>query len=247
MKVSPSDTTIAARLAAVRATIAATCARVDRPPESVTLIAVSKTHPPAALLEAIACDQVNFGENRVEEAIDKIPVVMAQTSVPLTWHMIGHVQSRKAEAVVQQFSVIHSVDSLKIAERYSRFATEQGKMLTILLEVNVSGESSKDGFAAAHWENSESQKSLWSDIRRIIDLPGLQVGGLMTIAPIVETLEQVRPVFSAVRRLRDALAVDFPQANWSMLSMGMTDDYTIAIEEGATFVRIGRAIFGSRS
>src|SRR5690349_15737242 len=116
--------TIADRLAAVRETIVAACARANRPVDSVTLIAVSKTHPPEKLLEAIACGQTHFGENRIEEAAGKIAAVTAQTNVPLTWHMIGHVQSRKARDVAAMFDVIHSLDSLKLAERYSRFVDE---------------------------------------------------------------------------------------------------------------------------
>ncbi|MCC7447402.1 MAG: YggS family pyridoxal phosphate-dependent enzyme [Anaerolineae bacterium] len=241
--------TIADRLAAVRAAIAAACARANRPVDSVTLIAVSKTHPPDMLLEAIACGQAHFGENRIEEAAGKIAAVQAQTNVPLTWHMIGHVQSRKARDVVAAFDVIHSLDSLKLAERYARFVDELKRPpVSVLLEVNVSGEDSKSGFDGSRWQTDQSQReSLWSDIRRIIELPGLRVWGLMTMAPIVDDPEQARPVFTALRALRDALAQDFPQADWSTLSMGMTDDYPVAIEEGATMVRIGRAIFGERA
>ncbi len=242
-----SPTTLADRLAAVRANIAAACARAHRPVESVTLVAVSKTHPAESILAAIASGQLEFGENRVEEAESKIPAVQAQTSAQVVWHMIGHVQSRKARDVVALFDCIHSLDSLKLAERYSRFAGEFGKSVSILLEINVSGEASKSGFDAARWQNDRLlRESLWDDIRNIIKLPGIQLKGLMTIAPIVDDMEQARPVFTALRSLRDALAADFPEAAWTSLSMGMTDDYPIAIEEGATLVRIGRAIFGPR-
>jgi len=244
-----SSSTIADRLAAVRATIAVACARANRPVDSVTLIAVSKTHPAEMLLEAIACGQTHLGENRIEEAAGKIAAVQAQTNAPLTWHMIGHVQSRKARDVVAAFDVIHSLDSLKLAERYARFVEELKRPpVSVLLEVNVSGEASKSGFEGSHWRTDQSQReSLWNDIRRIIELPGLRARGLMTMAPIVDDSEQARPVFTALRTLRDALAQDFPQADWSTLSMGMTDDYPVAIEEGATMVRIGRAIFGERA
>jgi len=161
--------------------------------------------------------------------------------------MICHVQSRKAEQVIQNFDVIHSLDSLKLAERYSRFASAAQKNVAVLLEVNVSGEESKEGFDAVDWQqHAEKRESLWNDIRRIIDLPGIHIAGLMTMAPIVDNMEQARPVFSAVRLLRDALAADLPQVKWDTLSMGMTDDYPVAIEEGATMVRVGRALFGSR-
>ncbi len=239
--------TLAERLADVRSNIAAACARANRPVDSVTLVAVSKTHPPEALLDAVSCGQTHFGENRVEEAAAKIQAVEAATTTPLTWHMIGHVQSRKARDVIADFDWIHSLDSVKLAERYSRFAVEMGRSVGVLLEVNVSGEESKSGFSASHWQEDRYQsESLWKDIRRIIELPGIHIEGLMTMAPIVDDAEKVRPVFVALRALRDALASNFPQAAWTTLSMGMTDDYTVAIEEGATMVRIGRAIFGER-
>jgi len=242
-----SPTTLAERLSLVHANIAAACAHANRPVDSVTLIAVSKTHPAESVLTAIASGQLQFGENRVEEAEAKIPAVRAETTAQLVWHMIGHVQSRKAREVVALFDCVHSLDSLKLAERYSRFAVELGRSISVLLEINVSGEASKSGFEAASWQNDRAQReSLWNDIRNIIKLPAIHVEGLMTIAPIVDDMNQARPVFIALRNLRDALATDFPGAAWTSLSMGMTDDYPVAIEEGATLVRIGRAIFGPR-
>jgi pyridoxal phosphate enzyme (YggS family) len=248
-----SHTDLAERLAAVRANIAAACARVNRSVESVTLIAVSKTHPAESVLAAVAAGQLQFGENRVEEAESKIQAVRAQTSAPIVWHMIGHVQSRKAEDVVKVFEWVHSVDTVKVANIYSRKLMQIGKStqldrsMSVLLEINISGEPSKSGFQAAQWQNARWQReSLWNDIRTIIKLPGIHVEGLMTVAPIVEDMEQARSVFIGLRDLRDALAADFPDAAWTSLSMGMTDDYPVAIEEGATLVRIGRAIFGPR-
>ncbi len=238
---------MAARFAEVRGRIAAACARVHRPADSVTLVAVTKTHPPPVVLQAISCGQTHFGENRIEEAAGKIEAVRGQSPVPVTWHMIGHVQSRKAREVVAAVDYIHSLDSLKLAERYARFAQELKRTVRVLLEVNVSGEASKSGFQASAWrQNAAIRESLWSDIRRIIELPGLEIEGLMTMAPIVEQAEQARPVFTALRALRDALAADFPGARWQTLSMGMTDDYEVAIEEGATMIRVGRALFGPR-
>ncbi len=239
--------TVAERLEQVRVNIRTACARANRPVESVTLIAVSKTHPAETVLEAVRAGQTQFGENRIEEASGKIAAVRAQTSESLIWHMIGHVQSRKAREVVEAFDCIHSLDSLKLAERYARFADEFKRCVPILLEVNVSGEMSKSGFEASRWREDRGQReSLWNDIRRIIELTGVQIAGLMTMAPIVEDAEMARPVFTSLRTLRDGLAADFPKTNWSTLSMGMTDDYMVAIEEGATMVRIGRAIFGPR-
>ncbi len=238
---------LAERLAEVRSNIEAACLRANRPLESVTLVAVSKTHPPDVLLDAIACGQTHFGENRVEEAIPKIQRVGQRAPIALTWHMVGHVQSRKAQDVIEVFDYVHSLDSLKLAERYSRFCVELGRTVNVLLEVNVSGEESKSGFVGINWQGDRYQReSLWNDIRRIIELPGIRVQGLMTMAPIVDDPEQARPVFVALRTLRDALMSSFPAANWTTLSMGMTDDYPVAIEEGATMVRIGRAIFGER-
>jgi pyridoxal phosphate enzyme (YggS family) len=239
---------VAERVAAVRARIAEACARASRPLESVTLVAVSKTHPPEAVLAAVAAGIRHFGENRIEEA-DKIAVV--QSAIPeidLTWHMIGHVQSRKAREVITNFQWIHSLDSVKLAARYARIAQESGVASNVLLEMNVSGEASKDGFLADRWQHDTEQRSaLWTAVRTIAKLPGLRVRGLMTIAPIVSDAEIVRPTFAALRMLRDALAADVSQTEWGTLSMGMTDDYPVAIEEGATLIRVGRAIFGERA
>jgi pyridoxal phosphate enzyme (YggS family) len=244
---APSST-ISDRLAEVRAVITAACARAGRSVDSVTLVAVSKTHPAWTVLEAVEAGQLHFGENRIEEAEAKIANVTAKIFSQLTWHMVGHVQSRKAEAVVSSFDVIHSLDSIKLAERFSRFAVEQGKDVRVLLEMNVSGEESKSGFDAVDWQNRrEKLESLWAAIRQITMMPGIRIEGLMTIAPIVDEMEAARPVFAALRSLRDNLAADFPSVVWSTLSMGMTDDYPVAIEEGATVVRIGRAIFGPRT
>jgi pyridoxal phosphate enzyme (YggS family) len=229
--------TIAENVARVRARIAEACARAGRSPDEVTLVAVSKHRPPEAIAEAAAAGLTDFGENRVEEAGEKLP----QIDLPLTWHMVGHVQSRKAADVTRLFDVVQSVDSVKLARRLSRFA--EGP-LPVLLEVNVSGEAAKYGWQAAGWEHDrERRASLWDGAREVLALPNLRVVGLMTMAPIVDDMELARPVFVGLRRLRDALAGDFPAVGWSHLSMGMTDDYPVAVEEGATMVRIGRAIF----
>lgn len=230
-------TTIASNVSRVRARIAEACARVGRDPGSVTLAAVSKHRSIEAIARAAAAGVVDFGENRVEEAREKLPLV----KLPLTWHMVGHVQSRKAREAVRLFDVVQSVDSVRLARRLSRFAETQ---LPILLEVNVSGEAAKYGWPADRWEVDPAQRqALWDDVRAVLALSKLRVMGLMTMAPLVPDMEQARPVFSGLRRLCDALAGDFPEATWEHLSMGMTDDYPVAVEEGATIVRIGRAIF----
>ncbi|MGQ9850084.1 MAG: YggS family pyridoxal phosphate-dependent enzyme [Aggregatilineaceae bacterium] len=239
--------TVAERIAAVRETIAAACQRAGRSPDTVTLVAVSKTHPPVLILEAVAAGVHHFGENRIEEALGKIAQVNAATAAPVHWHMIGHVQSRKARFVVGPFALLHSLDSVHLAGRLSHYLQAAGRTLDVLLEMNVSGEASKEGWAAQRWrEDRTCRRALWDDVARVLALPGLRVRGLMTMAPIVEDMEQARPVFAALRALRDALAEDFPAACWDELSMGMTDDYPVAIEEGATLVRLGRAIFGER-
>jgi pyridoxal phosphate enzyme (YggS family) len=158
--------------------------------------------------------------------------------------MIGHIQSRKAKRVVPLFDVIHSVDSLKLAQRLDRLCAGRAVPLPVLLECNVSGEASKYGFQADGWsEDAALRGRLLSTVGDIVALPHLQVQGLMTMAPIVTDPEQVRPVFAQLRRLRDELAEAYPGPDWHHLSMGMTDDFEVAIEEGATIVRVGRAIF----
>jgi pyridoxal phosphate enzyme (YggS family) len=236
--------TIAQNIEQVRENIAAACARAGRDPSEVTLIAVSKTHGPDAILQAVAAGVQHFGENRVEEAEGKIPEVNRQASV--TWHMIGHIQSRKAKDIPALFQVVHSVERLKVATRLSQTAVEAGRKLDVLLEVNISGEASKGGLSANGWQTDDAVRSpLWQEVESILALPGLNVRGLMTMAPIVEDMEQARPVFAGLAALRTALAESFG-ITLPDLSMGMTDDYPVAVEEGATMVRVGRAIFGVR-
>ncbi|MBK8028860.1 MAG: YggS family pyridoxal phosphate-dependent enzyme [Chloroflexi bacterium] len=233
---------IAENIQQVRETIAAACVRAGRDPASVTLIAVSKTRPVEMILAAVAAGVQHFGENRVEEAESKIP----QVNVAATWHMIGHIQSRKAKDVLPLFNVVHSVDRFKLAEKLARAVVERGGRLDVLIEINISGEESKGGLPAFGWQTDPAVRAaVWDEIRQISALPGLKVRGLMTMAPIVPTMEAARPVFVGLRELRDhlsaSLGVSLPE-----LSMGMTDDYPVAVEEGATMVRIGRAIFGER-
>jgi pyridoxal phosphate enzyme (YggS family) len=229
------------RIALVQQQIERACGRANRDPASVTLIAVSKTHPAEVVADAVAAGLRHFGENRVEEASVKIPEVSRQPVAPLTWHMIGHVQSRKARDVAPLFDSVQSVDSVKLAMKLSQ-AVPEGRRLAVLLECNVSGEESKGGFAAA---DATVLASLAQALREIAALPGLDVRGLMTMAPIVDEMGAVRPVFASLRRLRDALQ-DATGHALPELSMGMTDDYPVAVEEGATMVRVGRALFGER-
>lgn len=238
--------TIAEHIEAVKVEITRACERSGRSPAEVTLVAVSKTHPAEAVLEAAAAGVQHFGENRVEEARDKIPQVNAAVESPVIWHMVGHIQSRKVRDVPPLFQMVQSVDSVRLAEKLSRLLVEQGQSLDILLEVNVSGETAKSGFAAAGWSADRAvRKALWQEVAQVMALPGLQVQGLMTMAPIVEHMELARPVFGDLAALRRALAED-AGGPLPHLSMGMTDDYPVAIEEGATIIRVGRAIFGER-
>ena len=164
------------------------------------------------------------------------------------WHMIGHIQSRKAGLVASHFDVVHSVDRLQIARKLSACAVSAGGEIPVLLECNVSGEASKFGYGAVGWEyDAALRAALLDEIGKVIDLPGLKVSGLMTMAPIAEDPENVRPVFASLRGLRDLLREQFPHLAFSHLSMGMTADYQVAVEEGATLVRVGRAIFGART
>lgn len=234
----------------LRERIAAAARRAGREPESVRLIAVSKGRPLSEILGLHSLGQYDFGENRVEEGGDKIGAMTkgARAASIITWHMIGHVQRRKAGDAAAQFDWVHSVESAALAERLSRAAGESARRLPVLLECNVSGEPSKYGLAASRIPDDEAQwAALCAFVEAVLAQPHVQVRGLMTMAPVVAHPEQARPVFVKLRRLRDRLAARFPSVDWSELSMGMTDDFEPAIEEGATMVRIGRAIFAPPS
>jgi len=243
---------IASRLDQVRERIARAAVRAQRDPAAITLVAVTKTHPPEVIAEAIAAGARDLGENRVQEAALKIPS-LAAAYPDARWHLIGHLQRNKAKTAIELFDSIHSVDSLRLAETLNRLLQERAagqgptRRLPVLLQVNVSGEASKEGFdLPGGIANRAGLEALLPEVERILALPRLEVRGLMTIAPIVADPEQARPVFRALRELRDELARRFPQAAWAELSMGMTDDFEAAIAEGATIVRVGRAIFGER-
>ncbi|MDD9956054.1 MAG: YggS family pyridoxal phosphate-dependent enzyme [Anaerolineaceae bacterium] len=237
---------ISANIEGIREQIEAACNRVGRDPSDVTLLAVCKQQTPEAVRTAAAAGLRHFGENRVEEAVTKIPQVRQCVTEPIVWHMVGHIQSRKARHVPGLFQVVHAVDRIKLARRLSALMGERDATLDVLLEVNVSGEASKAGLNARGWQkDAELRDRLWRDCETILALPNLQVRGLMTMAPIVPDMEATRPVFRQLAALRAALARDF-QAPLPELSMGMTEDYPVAVEEGATIVRIGRAIFGPR-
>lgn len=237
---------IADNIKAVQDNIADACAKANRSPDDVTLVAVSKKKPVADILEAVEAGLQHFGENRVEESMEKIPEVNKQLSKPIVWHMMGHIQSRKAKYILPYFDLVHSVDSLKLAQKLSRLAVEANQELKILLEANVSGEEAKYGFDGYNWQqNTVTKDRLWQEVSEMIALPNLKICGLMTMAPFVDDENMIRPVFAELANLRDALSSSF-EISMPELSMGMTNDYTIAIEEGATIIRVGRAIFGER-
>ncbi len=234
---------IADNIQRVHERIATACARSGRDPSEVTLVAVTKQQPVEAMLTAVAAGLQQLGENRVEEAVVKIPQVAAAATQPVTWHMVGHIQSRKARQVAPLFGLVQSVDSLRLAQRLSRLAQARERDLPVLLEINVSGEASKYGFAGYNWQEDEAVlQQLWQDVSAIRALPGLEVRGLMTMAPFGAEERVIRRVFADMSALRDSLDASLPE-----LSMGMTDDFPIAIEEGATMIRVGRAIFGERN
>ena len=222
---------IAGNLQAVRDRMAAACARAGRDPADVRLVAVSKTFPPEAVDEAIRAGADLFGENRVQEAAGKIPLCSSAE-----WHLIGHLQGNKVRHALPLFTMIHSVDSVKLLEEIAKASDESGYRPGILLEVNVGGEASKFGFRSDDVAGAlKAASSL-----------GVTVSGLMTVPPFRPDPEAVRPCFRALRDLRDRLRDETGFA-LPHLSMGMSHDFEIAIEEGATFVRVGSAIFGQRS
>lgn len=225
--------------------ITAAAESAGRNPQQVQLVVVTKGHPVEAVLAALNAGASCLGENYTEEGIAKMQALSAsgRPASPISWHMIGHVQSRKAEEVVKHFDWLHSLDSLKLAHRLDRFAAEVGQRLPALLECNVSGEESKFGWLASR---PETWDRLLPVIEEILGLKNLEVRGLMTMAPFLPSPEEARPFFQRLVRLRDWLANRFQQTHWDQLSMGMSADYEVAVQEGATLVRVGTAILGSR-
>jgi pyridoxal phosphate enzyme (YggS family) len=221
--------------------IASAARRSNCDPAEIGLVVVTKSQPLEIVQAAIEAGVRILGENYPEEGVAKIQSIPAQSGVE--WHMIGHVQSRKARLVAGHFALLHSLDSFKLAQRLDRFSSERGRVLPVLLEFNVGGEESKAGWDA-------SDESRWDaflpDVSAILDLPNLRVRGLMTMPPLGTDPQDSRRFFQRLRLLRDHLATQFPQANWHELSMGTSLDYTVAVEEGATLVRVGTAIVGER-
>lgn len=220
------------RLEVIRAQIQASVAAAGRAPGDIELVAVSKNHPSESIQEAVDCGQNVFGESRIQEAIAKIPML----SSSIRWHFIGHLQKNKIRRALPLFELLHSVDSLPLAQQIDRIAGELGLFPHVLLEVNVAGESSKFGF---------SSDEITRHMEDLLSLGRLQIDGLMTIAPYADDPEHSRRYFARLRELRDSLqksaGVQLPT-----LSMGMSGDFNVAIEEGATMIRVGTSIFGER-
>lgn len=219
-------------LASIQQRIHAACVRVGRDENTVTLLAVSKTHPPETIREAVDCGQLLFGENKIQEAKAKIPLCPGKAR----WQFIGHLQSNKVRDAVELFEMIQGVDSLNIAKEISKRAEQAAKTMPILLEVNVAGEGSKFGYAP---------DQLLAELNELNALPRIEIHGLMAIPPYTPVPEKARPYFQKLRELKEraeaVLGAPLPQ-----LSMGMSGDFEVAIEEGSTMVRIGTALFGER-
>jgi pyridoxal phosphate enzyme (YggS family) len=224
---------IAENLERVRKQIAQAAAKSGRSVDDVDLVAISKTHAAEKVREAIEAGQALFGESRVQEARIKIPDLPSSTR----WHFVGHLQKNKIRHSLPLFELIHSVDSLALAQDINRIAEEDGLHPRVLLEVNVAGEGSKFGF---------DPEKLRAELESLLALPRLSILGLMCIPPIADEAEASRKYFVALRELRDRVQTEF-HVDLAQLSMGMTQDYAVAVEEGATLVRVGTAIFGERS
>ena len=223
---------LAENLVSVHQRIAAACARVGRDPATVTLLAVSKGMPPNVVREAADAGLTLFGENKVQEAKAKIPLCPGR----LRWHMIGHLQSNKCRDAVHFFEMIHSVDSVSLAEEIQKWADREARTMPVLLEVNLAGESAKFGLRP---------DAVLPALRQINALPRVEIHGLMTLGPWTPDAEKVRPIFRQLREIKarceQALGAPLPH-----LSMGMSGDFEVAVEEGATIVRLGTALFGPR-
>ena len=221
-------------LVIVNQKIAEACDRAGRSREEVTLIAVSKTKPVSLLEEAYQAGARHFGENKVQEMMDKIPALPED----IKWHMIGHLQRNKVKYLIGKTTLIHSVDSMRLAEEISRLSVKNDCLTDILIEVNIAEEESKFG---------TSRNEAISLVEEVSGLPGIRICGLMTIAPYVEDPEDNRKYFREIKKLSvDIANRNIDNVSMSILSMGMTGDYEVAIEEGATMVRVGTGIFGER-
>jgi|WetSurMetagenome_2_1015567.scaffolds.fasta_scaffold171068_1 PLP dependent protein len=226
--------TIEENLDFVRERVAAAAARAGRDPAGITIVAVTKTHGPEVVTQAIEAGLVDVGENKVQEFLAKAPEV----KLPCRWHLVGHLQTNKVAKVVGRFALVQSVDSFKLAEHLSRASATAGVTADVLLEVNTSGEESKFGLPPS---------GVTAMCGLIAGLPNLRIRGLMTIGPLVEDASAVGAAFANLRRLKEEIeAARIGNVSMEHLSMGMTDDFEIAIAEGSTMIRLGRILFGER-
>lgn len=232
---------IRSNLEKVQQRMTAAAERSGRRPGRVKLIAVTKLISLDVILAGIKNGLTCFGENYADQAAEKIKALQGQTDIE--WHMIGHIQRRKAQTVCEYFDFVHSVDRIKIARYLDRYSGEMNRVMPVLLEVNVSGEDSKFG-----WPAYEEQEwaNLLAPFRQIAELPNLEIRGLMSMPPLFEDPEKTRPLYQKLVRFQRYLRQEIPDVRWDELSIGTSFDYEVAIEEGATMVRVGTDIFGAR-
>lgn len=246
---------VAANVKAVQRRMQAAARRAGRRVDEITLVAVTKTHPVATVIAAYQAGLRHFGENRAQEYLDKAADFSAwlkdnPANQAADWHFIGHMQSRQVGLILGgRPNLIHSVDSLKLAERIDRLAGREGyPPVDILLQCNVSGEETKSGFELDRWPDDKAQFAAFlTAVQHIAGLEKVVIRGLMTMAPFSDDPETARPTFRSLAALRTELQSEMAHLDWRHLSMGMTDDFEVAIEEGSSLIRVGRAIFGERS
>jgi pyridoxal phosphate enzyme (YggS family) len=226
-----------ANIATVQERITRAAARAGRDPAAITIVAVAKTFGPQMVEAAYAAGLRHFGENRVQEAEEKLGVLDPGMVAGSTWHLVGHLQTNKARLAARLFQVVQSIDSLRVAQALEQGCTRAGTSCDVLIQVNLAHTPGQFGLP---------EEAVAEVARGILALPHLRLRGLMTIAPQVEDPELVRPHFRRMRELAEQLRREVPEAGWDVLSMGMTEDFEVAVEEGATMVRLGRAIFGER-
>ncbi|NLN69753.1 MAG: YggS family pyridoxal phosphate-dependent enzyme [Chloroflexi bacterium] len=232
---------IEANLANIKGRMEKAARKAGRDVNEIKLVAVTKLLPLETIKAGIAAGIRDFGENYPEQAVEKIQELASDES--LAWHMIGHIQSRKASSVCAYFDWVHAVDRIKIARRLDRFCAETNRSMPVLIEVNVSGEESKHGFNA--WDEHR-WPDLLSEFKEITEFPHLQIQGLMSMPPFFDDPEKTRPFYQRLGRLQGFLRKELSEVSWDELSIGTSFDYEVAIEEGATIIRLGTTIFGSR-
>lgn len=228
-----SSGTIRENIITVRQKLRDACLKSGRSPENIKLLAVTKNVPPGMIKEALAAGVTDLGENRVQELMKKQEALGSGPQ----WHLIGHLQTNKVKYLVGRVSLIHSLDSFNLAAELNKLWLEREMQCNVLVQVNISGENSKYGLPAGE---------VCDFIKEVALMPSIRVRGLMTIAPFVEDPERTRPVFRELRLLSENLSLKFPELKLQYLSMGMTNDYTVAVEEGANIIRVGTALFGAR-